>query len=36
MKRPLLLLVPLAASALAYERLQAPTELLFCNKDLPT
>lgn len=32
MKRTLLLIVLLTASALAYERLQGPTELLFCDK----
>ena len=33
MKRTLILCSLLATSALAYERLQGPTELLFCNKE---
>jgi hypothetical protein len=33
MKRVLILLAMLAGSAFAYERLQGPTELLFCNKE---
>ena len=33
MKRTLIFLALLATSALAYERLQGPTELLFCNQE---
>ena len=33
MKSTFVLLITLATSALAYERLQGPTELLFCNKE---
>ncbi len=33
MKRALVMLVLLATSAYAYERLQGPTELLFCDKE---
>ena len=33
MKRTLILCSLVATTALAYERLQGPTELLFCNKD---
>ncbi len=33
MKRTLILCSLVATTALAYERLQGPTELLFCNQD---